>query len=129
MNMSLVCAFPAFHLEAIGFDPNQQPSNRLVREVAARVIAIAAPFFYVYQIAWSSVVLAVDFPLALCRISSGILAYYGYWTALVSIHNFFSSLLEIPEKVIFGPHRQPNYFGDEQRYNRGNFLKQPLLLP
>ena len=117
---ALLC--PAYYFEAKGFDPINQPKNRLVKELAAKIIAIAAPFFYLYQILLHGVVSVVDIALCLLGCSPGILCQSSVPIVFYSIQDFASSICEIPQKILCGPHCQANYFGDGERYKRINYL-------
>ncbi len=99
--------FPAFTLERIGFGvPIQNP---ILREIIPRVVALVAPFFYAYQ----AVLGTLGSLLSLCC-GEGIRTYTRR-----SYQNCVSSLLEIPEKFIFGhANGIANYCGDQGlRYN------------
>lgn len=127
MNWNAV-VYPAYYFEAVGYDPLKQPKSSLIKEVAARIIALAAPIFYVYQILLCSVVAAVDISLAYCSLSRGVVLQAAIPNVVYSSRNLISSLLEIPQKIIFGPHMSPNYCGDELRYERMNQLGEIFLL-
>lgn len=117
---ALLC--PAYYFEAIGFDSSNQPNNQLVKELVSRLVALVAPFFYLYQIALHGIVSVVDIAFLLLGCSPGILCQSSIPSFCFSVRNFASSIFELPQKVICGPHCQANYFGDSQRYKRIDYL-------
>ncbi len=122
MENCFIC--PAYYLEARGFNPTHQPKNRIIKEIAARIIALVAPVLYLYQIALHGVVSVIDVVLLLLGCSPGIICQRSIPSVCYSFKNLFSSVFEIPEKLIFGPRHQPNYFGNAERYKQIDFLNQ-----
>lgn len=120
--------FPAYCLEAVGFNPEQQPSNILMREIASRIIALTVPIFYIYQIAFCLGLAVFDSIAVLCLPPpAGILYRLAIVNVWDSSRNLFSSIFEIPHKMILGSYCSPNYIGDSERYNRIDY-PIPLLL-
>lgn len=114
-----ICLRPASFLEMIAFNPKEQFEPWILKEIVARVVALIAPIFYLYQ--------------TLCHVLS--IAFYCVATPCLgakAINNLFSevfdliytaidmcaSVCEIPQKVIFGPHLVPNYSDSERRYQK-----------
>ncbi len=116
----LLC--PAYYFEAKGFNPINQIQNVLVKELAARIVALAAPSLYLYQIALHGALSAIDIILCIPGISPGIILQSFIPSCCDSSKDFVSSICEIPQKILFGPHCQPNYFGDSKRYKRIDYL-------
>jgi hypothetical protein len=116
----LLC--PAYYFEAKGFNSLHQPKNQLVKEVVARIVAIAAPILYLYQICLHGVVSLIDLVLCIPGITPGILLQSSIPSFFYSCKNFASSICEIPQKILFGSHCQANYFGDSCRYKRIDYL-------
>lgn len=119
--MLLVAVFPAYVLESKAFNPADQPTNLLLKELISRVAAVVAPIFYAYQIVLHAAVALADLILACCLCSPGILFLYSALSTYYSCLNFVSALLEIPQKLIFGPHHVPNYYGNLERYDMIHF--------
>lgn len=113
---------PAYYLEAKGFNPINQSKNRVINEIAARIIAVVAPFLYLYQIVLHGLATVVDVALCLPGFTPGILLQSTIPSVMISTENFASSICEIPQKLIFGPHCKPNYCGDFDRYKRIDYL-------
>lgn len=107
---------PAYALEHLGF--HKQFENPTLNEIVPRVVALAAPFFYCLQVVAYLVFGLMDLALAVLGGSPGILCQYAYVHTIDSIRNLVSSILEIPEKLLFGSHHRPNYCEDPKRYVR-----------
>ncbi|NGX59466.1 MAG: hypothetical protein KR126chlam3_00618 [Chlamydiae bacterium] len=108
---------PAYYAENHAFHPASQPKNTIQREVLARVVAIAAPFFFCYQVCVHAITAPVDLLLALIGLSSGSYGLCAIGSCIISIKCLFSSIIEMPQKLVFGPKNAPNYFGPSDRYN------------
>lgn len=109
---------PAYYVEQIAFDPSSQLSAKVQREVFARIAAIAAPIFYLYQVCLHGAIAAVDCVLCLLFLSPGKLCEHAFTSCLCSVKNLFSSFLEIPHKLVLGPKHPPNYLGTTNRYSK-----------
>ena len=117
---------PAYALEYFGFhEPIQNP---VVKEIVPRIVALVVPFFYALQVAAYFCFSIVDFGLSLLSFSPGILCQYGVVHLGYSVCNLASSILEIPEKLVFGSHHQPNYCGDSGRYTRKDLSEHVGLI-
>ncbi len=116
-NLLSAVAFPAYALESVGFNSRKQPTGYLAKEVVARIAALAAPILYGMQIGLFSIVLLADTLAMICvPHPAGIMLEGAIIHLTNSVRNLFSSCLEVPEKMIFGPHCAPNYMGDPGRY-------------
>jgi len=118
--------YPAYALEHCGF--GKPIENPCVKEVLPRIISLVAPILYAYQVAVYSSVLAIDLTLCMIGKTPGIVCQYGFVHGVLSFKNMLSSSLEIPEKLLFGAHHKPNYFGDQQRYVRKDLTEMISLL-
>lgn len=117
---------PAYTLEHYAFgEPIQNP---VLREVVPRITALVVPFFYALQTVAYFFVSLIDFTSCLLRLSRGILCQYALVHTGNSVKNLISSVLEIPEKMIFGNRHAPNYLDDQQRYLRKDFSERIDLL-
>lgn len=109
-----VSVLPAYALEAVAFNPKEQPQNPYLRQIVPRIAALAAPILYGYQ-----AVLYGAWILPDCCISGGWQCGLLSTRAQESLVNLVSSTLEIPQKLISGPNCSPNYLGanGNLRYN------------
>lgn len=107
---------PAYYFEELAFNPNYQLENDLQKNVLARVIAVAAPILYVYQIGLHLVLAALEVVTCLITLTDGKQSKNGFSSALYSVRSLGSAILEIPHKLINGPSDAPNYCGNEDRY-------------
>lgn len=108
---------PAYCLEAIAYNPAEQPKNQVEKELLTRIASIVAPIFYAYQIVLHSFAMLVDSVLCLFLLSPGILLQRALVSTAFSVTNLVSSTLEIPQKLICGPKNIPNYLGNPGRYD------------
>lgn len=112
---------PAYVLEHAAFGTVDYYTGQPVKQdkdcwkqILTRICALVAPFFYAYQAFVGIGSTIISSPLFLC--GGGIVpAFAGLHTA-ISLQNLISSLLEIPEKLVYGPDCQPNYCGHKDRY-------------
>lgn len=108
---------PATFLEVISFNPNLQSKCCLLNEITARIVAVVAPIFYTYQLLLSGLIIVCSFCATPCFGGSALYeSAKEILTFIDTVFNAGSSLFEMPQKVIFGPHRPPNYFGSKDRY-------------
>lgn len=108
---------PAFYLERLAFNAQYQFHNQPLKELVARVVAVVAPIFYLYQIVACFIVGLTDFLLTVCHYSSGIPCIYALHGFFFSIWLVFCSIVEIPHKLINGPLDSPNYSELLERYD------------
>ncbi len=114
-------AFPAYVLEHEAFGTVDYYTEKPVpqvkdcwKQILTRIAALVAPFFYAYQALLGISLTIISSPLLLC--GGGIVPGFAGLHAAISLQNLVSSLLEIPEKLIYGPDCQPNYCGHKDRY-------------
>ena len=106
---------PVQHLEAIAFNPEHQYQNPILKEVVPRIIALVAPILYLCQIAFMTILGAIYCMCGGMALQTSLVAVFE------SIPNLFSSIVEIPQKMVTGPNNAPNYFGTEDRYSMKEF--------
>ncbi len=115
MNATLALC-PAYAAEHYAF---QEPiANPILQEVVPRVVALVVPIFYAAQSVGYTAVGALEFATTILQRTPGILCQYAAVHAGYSIRNLVSSILEIPEKLVFGSRHLANYLGDPGRYTR-----------
>lgn len=125
MNHCPALISPAYYFEHLAF--TQKPKG-LLGEIVPRIIALAAPLLYALQFLAYSTVAIIDLILTIRQITSGACFLHAYVHATYSIRNCLSSFLEIPEKMVYGSHRTPNYCKDAFRYIRKD-LSEYIPLP
>jgi len=102
---------PAYYAEHVAFSRDNTKT-----QILSRIVAVAAPIFYLYQIALHAALSAADLTLSLMLLSKGELCQKALRSVQLSAKYLLSSIFEIPEKLIKGPKNPPNYLGGHCRY-------------
>ncbi|NGX26495.1 MAG: hypothetical protein K940chlam6_00418 [Chlamydiae bacterium] len=112
---------PGYYLEQVAFNPKLQPENKVHKEVLARIAAIVAPIFHLFQVLLHGFCATLDSLCYVVGLSKGNFSLIS--STVYSVKYFYFSNLEILQKFIFGPHKIPNYSELSERYDM--LKKQP----
>ncbi len=102
---------PAYYSEHIAFSRVNTKT-----QILSRIVAVAAPIFYLYQMALHAALSAADLTLSIFLLTKGELCQKAMRSVKISAKCLLSSIFEIPEKLIMGPKNPPNYLGEHCRY-------------
>lgn len=119
--------FPAMQLETFAFGKGMGGGDKISsdgwRHLARRLVALVAPILYMYEFCVSIIRIPVHLVTFFCSVDElkdllldkdvGAITY-----AFTSLRHCFSSICEIPQKLLCG--HSVNYFGKKDRYGDSN---------